>query len=517
MDEKSTSGELGLLSPIQNETEYKKALGKLIVAYKHKLEEEEREIYNNNLYLFNRDVIGWPDVTDPPHREVCDFVQDVSKYHKKLINLPRGHLKSSIITVGFTIQQLVKDPSIRILIVSGNYQLATNFIGQIQKILMRNKRLRELYGEFDKNADQWKRDAIAVYSPDADFITKEANLKAQGIDSGVTSTHFDIIILDDVVTRENVTTHEQINKVITFYRDIQDIWDRRRNNAQIIVIGTRWNDGDLYGWLMDKDNPEREQVGVLIKQAISNPKIIRDGTRYKLEGGEVLFPRKFSKESLQELLDSKGIREFTAQYLNSIVDDDTAVFKRAWFRRYEYDDIKGRELNRYIMVDPAISQEERADYTAMVVVGVDAWGKVFVLEVVRNRFSPTELIGELFRLDDEYKPRSIGIEMVAFQKSLQYFIADESKSRHHYLPIKELKAGNQKDSKASRIMGLEPYYARGDVFHPNHAKNIDILEDELIRFPYGKHDDVIDALAYFPQLITPPKVKDERKAHHYLY
>ena len=492
-------------------------LQQLVAAYKKEVEAKEREIYNNNLYLFNRDIIGWPDVSDPPHREVCEFVEDVSQYRKKLLNLPRGHLKSSVVTVGFSIQQLVKDPTIRILIVSGNYQLAVNFVSQIQKIFMRNERLRSLYGEFDKNADKWKQDAIMLQPPETKFETKEPNLMAMGVDGKLTSTHFDIIILDDVVTRENITTREQINKVITFYRDIQDIWDTHKDAAQIVIIGTRWSDGDLYGWLTDDENPEKDQVAVMVKQAISNPKIIRDGVRYKLEGDEVLFPKKFSKESLQRLLDSKGVREFTAQYLNTIVDDDTAIFRRNWFRRYEFDDIKGKQLNRYIMVDPAISESARADYTAIVTVGIDQYNKIWVLDIVRDRFSPIELIDKLFKLDDEYKPRSIGIEMAAYQRALQFYVAEESRKRHKYLPIKELKPGNVRDAKIQRIMGLEPYYARGDVFHPNHALNVNILEDELVRFPYGKNDDIIDALSYFPQLVTPPKVREERKSHTYLY
>jgi predicted phage terminase large subunit-like protein len=435
--------------------------------------------------------------------------------------MPRGHLKSSVVTVGLTLQQIAKDPKVRILIVSATYDMAVNFVGQIQKILQRNKKFKDLFGIMDKNSSQWRQDRFTVAAADEEVIEgisyekKEPTVTAMGVGGNLVSTHFDLIILDDVVNRDNVSTKEQIDKVITFYKDVLDLRDS--DATRFIVIGTRWHDADLYGWLMDPKNPESNQVEVYIRQAVSNPRIVREGFNYQIQGDDILFPQKFSIESLQSLLDSKGPYEFAAQYLNRMTDDESATFRKSWFRYYDPDDLKGRILNTYVMVDPAISQNEDADYTAMVVVSMDEFSKVFVREIVRERLTPIEIIDRLFLLDERWRPRSVGIESVAFQKSLQYYINEECRKRGHYLPMTEIRPESQ-ESKEQRIRGLQPYYARGDVFHPTHVPNIDYFEDELLRFPRGKNDDTIDALAYFPQLAFTPKKKKERESsHHYLY
>lgn len=175
-------------------------------------------------------------------------------------------------------------------------------------------------------------------------------------------------------------------------------------------------------------------------------------------------------------------------------------------------------MNRYIMIDPAISEKTGADYTAMVVVGMDEFSKVYVLEIVHEQLTPIQIIDRLYLLDDKWKPKSIGIEVVAYQKALQYFIAEEGRKRNSLLPIVALDT-DPGIRKEKRIEGLQPYYARGDIYHPTYGNHINILETQLLRFPHGGHDDIIDALAYFPQLAFPPRVKNEREDQHrkYLY
>lgn len=87
--------------------------------------------------------------------------------------------------------------------------------------------------------------------------------------------------------------------------------------------------------------------------------------------------------------------------------------------------------------------------------------------------------------------------MVAYQKSLQYALVDEMRRRNIYLPIVELKASR---SKEERIEGLIPRYANGSIYHLTQCPYREELEEELMRFPRGKHDDVIDALAYGLQI-----------------
>jgi len=73
-------------------------------------------------------------------------------------------------------------------------------------------------------------------------------------------------------------------------------------------------------------------------------------------------------------------------------------------------------------------------------------------------------------------------------------------------------------TKDQRIKGLQPLYANGKVLHNKDLVYNIYLEDELLRFPNGKHDDEIDSLSYCLDLISPPKVRvDTYRRHKYLY
>src|SRR3990172_12020194 len=80
------------------------------------LRAQKERYYSKHFYEFNRDVLGWPDIYESLHRDVCDFVQNNVGKKKLLILLPRGTFKSSIVTVGYTLWRIVNNPNDRVLI-----------------------------------------------------------------------------------------------------------------------------------------------------------------------------------------------------------------------------------------------------------------------------------------------------------------------------------------------------------------------------------------------------------------
>jgi len=173
--------------------------------------------------------------------------------------------------------------------------------------------------------------------------------------------------------------------------------------------------------------------------------------------------------------------------MNSPVAPSDADFKRQWFKYYETADIKGLDMNRYTFVDPAISLDKQADYSAIVTVGVDQYSNLYILDIVRERLKPDELIEEIFRTFERWHPQSIGIEEVGFQKTLRYTLKKEEEIRKRWLNIVELRPDGR--NKEQRIRGLQPQYASGKVLHNRDLVYNIYLEDELLRFPRGKHDD----------------------------
>jgi len=486
----------------------------------------EAQTYLSNLYLFNTQVLGVEESSEDKesgikelatiHKQLCNFVQ-YSRKQYLLIEMPRGHLKSTLVTVGYSLQRILKDVNTRILIANATAPMAQAFLGQIKNHLERNKTIHKYWEDLSQKTDKWRDDLVTFRNSKA-YKAKEANLIAYGLGGSLVSQHYDVIILDDPHNRENTGTKDRIDKVKLQYKDLLDLLEP---GGKFIVIGTRWHDDDLYGDLEDPEGPNSGQFEIFKARAIEDGVIEKqEGGSYQITQGNILWPEKYSKDILNNLLEQKGIYEFSCQYQNQPVDRENAVFKRSWFKYYEKTDLRNRLMNTFTAIDPAISLKERADYTVIITIGVDIFKNIYVLEIKRDRYTEYQMVEEVMDTYRTYKPKDIVMETVAFQKTLQNYLVDISKKRKSYLPIREIMPEGG-ESKEKRIRSLQPYYMRGSIFHESNLKNIDYLEDELLRFPRGKHDDTVDALAYAVSCAREPRQnsadEDGRKKSSYLY
>lgn len=218
--------------------------------------------------------------------------------------------------------------------------------------------------------------------------------------------------------------------------------------------------------------------------------------------GELYFPAKLSREFLEQAKRTMGSYLFANQYLNEVIPLDAQSFKKDWF---QYTHHVPSRVNTFIFIDPAISQADSADYTGIVVVSIDYEGTWFVRLARRYKVTPTQLIALTFELDKEFSPQVIGIEEVAYQKALLYFLDEEMRRRNLLLPIKGIRAPNTK-SKQMRILSLVPRFEWGHIyFRPGFTD----LELELLSFPRGSHDDLIDALSYIEFISYKPDKEKE--------
>lgn len=461
-----------------------------------------------DLYIFNKYILGVEQNKEPLaqfHRDLCDFVTN-DTHKKKLILIPRGHLKSTLITIGYSTQRIVKNPNTRILILNATWQMAVDFLTEIKRSLENNEWIQRLWPEIHEavmNRQEWSQDRITIARSDTNI--KGPTVWATGIDSNLVGSHPDLIIFDDVVNRDNTTTREQVEKVILRYKDALDLLEP---GGQLVVIGTRWSEGDLYSWMMDKDAGILKSYDVMIQKAYSGN--IETGEDFK-----PLWPEKFTLKELQDRLREKGWYEFSAQYMNNPVPSEDADFKREWFQYYDIEEYRGKEMRTVLTIDPAISLDKDADNTAMTCVGIDSFTNLFIKDLVRKRMKPSEIIDTIFRLYELWHPQMIIIETIAFQKALAYALREEIQKRQRFLPIMEI--NTHEKSKDQRIRGLQPVYMNKKVYHRKDHLLTPYLEEELCTFPRGRHDDMIDALSMSLDFLTPPKVKQKRYRHNFLY
>lgn len=502
-----------VLSPAVVEADQQAELARIAAIQHNAYLAAKKTLVLSDFWEFCGEVLDYKNL-QPFHNDLCQYMQNYM-HKKRLVLLPRGHLKSTIVTVGYTLWRIAQDPGLRILISNATAPLAQAFLRQIKAHLQKNQRFIELFGDLFTSSEKWTDESVR-FSQIRSLESKENSITAFGIGGNLVSQHYDLMIYDDLVNRENIHTPERIEEVHTFYKDAQDLVDDPMLTEQI-MIGTRWHEGDLYGTIIDRDNPERNEWVVMKRDAVEGDyEIVKDDRgNLSIEGGHILYPSKFPNEALNKLLRSKGISNFSAQYLNDPIPADQSTFKHE-FIYYEPEDVKGYEFNTFITVDPAFfdpaNKGRDPDYTGIVVNKVPYTNDWYIWDLINQRLSPNELIDLLFELDKKYKPKTIGIESTSWQKILGYVAREQMRSRNQFLPITELKhSGVTAKSKFDRIQGLEPRYAVGSIFHNRNIRQMTTLEMQLRRFPRSKYDDLSDALASQLEIAVPPRRNNERR------
>lgn len=445
----------------------------------------DRALCMNDLRFLCRSGLNYKPVWGKVHDELATFMDKPSK--QKLVMLPRGHLKTAVVTKAWSIQQALRNYDIRILIANAVWDNARKSLGSIQAYLSTGSLMSQLFGVFE--SPRWNQDECTIKMRKKVFDAP--TFTTTGLERELTGQHFDLIILDDLVAKENTATPLLREKVKDYYGMLYALLEPR---GKMVVIGTRYHQDDLYSQILE--DPKFDKF---IRTAYT------DSTQ-----SEVLYPERFSMESLAEIRkDAKmGSTLFSAQYLNDPIDPENADFRKEQI--HYYDPTTPNPGSLYLTVDPAISLSRDADYSALVVTGMFSNKKIRVVDRVRARLIPSDLVNAIFDVVKKWRLHRVGIETFAFQKTLKYDIQREQRARGIFFSIDELGRRNSSGrgepilSKEARIRRLQPYFEQGLIEIREDMKD---LETEILSFPRGKHDDLLDALSYQLDYLVPSMEK----------
>lgn len=224
--------------------------------------------------------------------------------------------------------------------------------------------------------------------------------------------------------------------------------------------------------------------------------------------GSLFFPQRLTQEFLDNARRTMGSLLWANQYQNEIISEGDRVFKQEWFKYYDkLPDLK----HTYAFIDPAISLEAGSDFTGIVIADIDTNGEWYIRLAKKVKLTPTQIVSVCFDIKKHYDPMLIGIEDVAYQKALLYFLDEEMKRRNVFVPIRGIKPPSDK-TKEMRIMSLVPRFEWGHIYF---AQGLKDLEMELLTFPRAAHDDISDALAYLEYIVQSPTKEntDDIKPH----
>ena len=454
------------------------------------------------------------------HDELLVWATNVDGLDNKLVLMPRDHLKSKMAAF-IAAWWLTKDPTETILYVSSTAALAEKQLGQIKQILespIHRKYWPDMIHPDEGKRARWTVGEIMVDHPKrkAEGIA-DPSIKAAGITGSVTGFHASIVVLDDLVTPQNAYTDDGREKVASLYSQLASI---ESASSRELVVGTRYHPRDLYNDLIvmkesvfneEGDEDERDVYAVFQRQVETD--------------GEFLWPRSQRKDGKHfgfdaDILARKKAKyldkaQFFAQYYNEPNADEDGAINSDRFQYYERKLVtqtegswffKESKLNVYAAIDFAFSKSATADYTALVVVGIDSTFNYYVLDIDRFKTdSVSEYFDHIMSSHNKWGFRKMRAEISVAQKTIVTSLRDlYIKPRGLLLSIDEYRPTRGDGDKQERIAAiLEPRYVNQQIWHYK-GGNCQLLEDELI-LKRPPHDDIKDALANACEIAIAPK------------
>jgi predicted phage terminase large subunit-like protein len=358
-------------------------------------------------------------------------------------------------------------------------------------------RFREFFHDWttDARKGKWNENEIVVK---ARMIgANEPTYTTAGIGTALTGMHFDGIFFDDIVTDLNVTTKDQMDKTVEAYKKSLSLL---KPGGFLVMVGTRWHYGDLYGRIIDEN--KTKNLFAVWK---------RDAEQKNADGKLIFEDIGLTPDFLALQKQEQGSFIYSSLYKNEPADDDTSMFKMSCFSFYG--SIKPDDLYITCTIDPA---GEGEDSTAITVVGTDCDMNMYILDCVNEHMKPDMIVDTIFKLNNQYKIKMLGVEENFFRGMLSKEIVrrtvEERKenSSCNVFGIREIKQ-TRGNSKHIRILALQPHHERRALKFPGTEFNL--LKGAYSELGYqmcqytingamSPHDDLIDSLAMHLDLVN---------------
>lgn len=489
--------------------------------------DEIRQAAEKDLYQFAR-LINPLRVYGDVHKEVFKWLMNLEKPNQLLL-LPRSHMKSHCVAV-WCAWWITKNPATTILYLSATSDLAEKQLFAIKQML--DSDIYRRYWPQMTHPDEGKR---AKWSSTEIMVdhpvriregVRDPTLRAAGLTTTTTGSHADVLVPDDVVVPDNAYTEEGRRKVAAAMSQMASIL----NTGGIVkACGTRYHPADQYSiWLSQMIQVFNENDEIVGEEPIWDV-----FERVVEVNGNFLWPREarddgkefgFNRRELARISAMYSDRtQFYAQYYNDPNDPESNRLDHSRFQYYDPIHVKqeggqwffkNKKLNVYAAIDFAFSRSKKADYTAIVVVGIDSDGYIYVLDM--DRFK-TDKIAEYYErvimLHSKWQFKKLRAEVTIAQSIICNDLKDRIRQEGMTLAIDEFRPTRNNGTKEERIAAvLEPRYESMTIYH-RRGGHTPALEEELL-LARPQHDDLKDCLASVVEIAKPPSSRNNFEQRH---
>jgi predicted phage terminase large subunit-like protein len=487
---------------------------------------ELKELAERDLYTFAR-LVNPGYLYGDIHKEAYRWLQEFALYEEdaennnKLVMFPRAHLKSHMVAT-WAAWCIVNHPEVTILYLSATAELAETQLHAVKNI-MESDEFQRYWPDYihpkEGHRSKWSERKISVDHPRRKSEgVRDATISTAGLTTNTTGWHADVIISDDIVVPENAYTEDGRRSVSKKSSQFTSI---RNPGGFTLACGTRYHPNDVYAtWkdqhydVYDADNDliDRRPVWQIMERKVETdnvflwPRTVRsDGKAFGFDMNQLARIRAEYEDKVQ----------FYAQYYNDPNESSSDRISRAKFQYFDKKYLlqkngkwffKDWPLNVYASIDFAFSLKKAADFTAIVVIGIDPRGYIYILDIDRFKADKIpDVFSHIIDLHSKWEFKKLRAEVGASQGMIANDLKDKVTEEGMRLSIDAVPPPNDKRKEERIAAVLEHRYDNMAMWHYKGGYT-EVLEEELVQ-ARPAHDDVKDALASVVEIAVKPKDK----------
>lgn len=473
------------------------------------------------------------------HDDICRRLERFSRQviekqsPRLMLLMPPRHGKSELASIRFPAWHLGHAPHHELINVGYNLDLPMKFSRKVREIL-RDPLYRAMFPE-------------TVLDPDSQSVeawntTMGGGFQAAGVGGGITGKGAHILLVDDPIKNMQEADSAVIRDTLWDWY-LSTAYTRLAPGGGVLVIETWWNDDDLAGRIQQamREDDTTDQFEIVKYPALSETYEFRhletleifrispqagmesataeevlhtaveskafDGSVQDYEPlrvpGEALHHDRYDEASLQRIKSVQAPRIWSALYQQNPIPDEGLYFKKEYFQTAPaWPELYG--VNAYTAWDFAIGEKQQNDFTVGATIIQDEHDQLYVAEIVRFKGDSFTIVEAILDAADRWGthrtvPYLMGFEDGQIWRSIEPLLRKRMLERKKSPPYEILRPLTDKIARARALQGR---MQQGRVYFPESASWRSDTEFELLRFPGGVHDDIVDALAWAVNLVV---------------
>ncbi len=438
----------------------------------------------------------------PLARMLCEIIEKVDRGELKRVCVSVGPQlgKSEVLSRGAPAWLFGRRPRRKMMLGAYNGDFAKEF-GDDVRAIVTDPVFKQVFPSFELKTGSEAKDNLGT--------TKKGKMAFVGVGGSGTGKTADIFFIDDPIKNDEEAQSETYReKVWKWFNSVA--MTRCHQDSAIIIVHTRWHEDDLIGRLCDPDHPERHKKYKGISDrwtyfnlpAIVQDQALADALNLRLKKPKDPFViEQFGSLPMVSLWESrKGLaflaeaklsdpRTFGALYMGQPSPEDGTYFTKEMLLEYGPADLP-KNLRKYGASDHAVSEKQKADFTVAGCFGVDEDDHIWIMpDITWDRMETDKIVEEIIQHMKIHKPLWWLLESELISKSFGPFLKRQMLAEKVYVSLRPEKPSLDKRTRARSIQGR---MALGMVHFPRHAPWWEEAKAQLLKFPYGTHDDFVD-------------------------